>query len=84
MEWHNETQQKFKTMLSIIPFFHRKMAEKLVSRKAENLAKERGASQIEEADVVKGFLSETPGVFKADMLSALEKAGFDYKRYEKE
>ena len=31
------------------------MAEKLVSRKAENLAKERGASQIEEADVVKGF-----------------------------
>ena len=56
------------------------MAEKLVSRKAENLAKERGASQIEETDVVKGFLSETPGIFKADMLSAMEKAGFDYRK----
>jgi len=77
MDWHPESKAKFDKMVSMIPFFQRKMAEKLGGKKAEANAAARGASVVEEADIVSAFISETPAPFQAMMRDTARKAGFD-------
>lgn len=81
MEWDNKTQEKFKTMISKIPVFHRRITEETVIRKAEENAKNRNDSQIKEQDVVSAFFSDVPSAFYSMMIRLLEQTGFDYKKY---
>lgn len=77
MDWEPEARKKFDDMISMIPFFQRKMAEKLAGKKAEENAAVRGAGQVEEPDIVSAFLSETPKPFLASMRETAVKAGFE-------
>lgn len=80
MDWNAEARTKFDKMISMIPFFQRKMAEKLAGKKAEENASLRGASEVQEADIVSAFLSETPAPFKKSMSETAIKAGFDMEQ----
>jgi hypothetical protein len=82
MEWNPGTREKLKQMLGLMPIFARTMAERMVSDKAEHNAQGRGSAAIEEGDMVRAFLSECPGPFRAQMLDGLEKVGLDRKKYE--
>lgn len=82
MEWNPGTREKLKQMLGLMPIFARTMAERMVSDKAERNAQGRGSAAIEEGDMVRAFLSECPGPFRAQMLDGLEKVGLDRKKYE--
>jgi len=77
MDWEPEVKNKFDTMIAMIPFFQRKMAERLAGKKAEENAAARGAAAVSEEDVVNAFLTETPGPFRAGMRENALKAGFD-------
>jgi hypothetical protein len=77
MDWNNETKTKFDNMVAMIPFFQRKMAQRLAGKKAEENAAARGASEVTEADIVSAFLSETPAPFQKSMRETAVKAGFD-------
>jgi hypothetical protein len=77
MNWNAEAKVKFDKMLTMIPFFQRKMAERLAGKKAEGNAEARGASVVEEPDIVSAFISETPAPFQAMMRDTARKAGFD-------
>ncbi|MCX5696803.1 MAG: hypothetical protein NTU54_02320 [Candidatus Omnitrophica bacterium] len=81
MEWELKTEKKFRFFISRIPVFHRGIAEGVVTRKAEELARSRNASQVEEQDVVAAFFSDVPSPFYSMMLRLLEQTGFDYKKY---
>ena len=81
LNWDQTTQEKFKALLSKLPLFHRKMAENMVSEKASELANARGASVIEEQDLVKALFAEVPKVFLDQMLGLLKEAGIDYEKY---
>ena len=76
MDWNPEVKAKFDNMISMIPFFQRKMAERLAGKKAQENAAARGAAVVEEPDVVSAFLSETPKPFLAMMKETAAKAGF--------
>ncbi len=76
MDWNSDARAKFEKMISMIPFFQRKMAEKLAGKKAEENAAARGASLVEEGDIVSAFLTETPAPFQKSMRETAAKAGF--------
>lgn len=82
MEWDNEVYRKFKLMISGMPLFHRKVAEKMVGRQAEINAKKRGSQLVEEEDIVRAFFSEVPKPFLERMVVLLKDVGFNYKPYQ--
>lgn len=81
MEWESATKQRFNLMISKIPVFHRHITEEVVTRRAEENAKNRKVSQIEELDVISAFFSDVPSPFYSMMVRLLEQTGFDYKKY---
>ena len=81
MDWDTKTQEKFKLMISKMPVFHRRIAEEAVTLKAQENARERGVSQVEEADVISALFSDVPKPFYSLMIRLLEDVGFDYRKY---
>ena len=77
MDWEPVARTKFEKMISMIPFFQRKMAEKLAGKKAGENASARGAALVEEQDIVAAFISETPAPFQKGMRETARNAGFD-------
>ena len=82
MDWDEKAYENFKKLIDQAPVFARKTAERLTSQKAEENAKVRGSEKIEEEDMIKAFLSETPGPFKRRMFADMERFGIDYKKYQ--
>lgn len=82
LEWEPKAFEKYKGMIAKIPLFHREIARIVVDRKAQINAAGRGASLVEEPDIVKAFLSEVPMAFYSLMVRLLNEVGFDYKKYE--
>lgn len=81
MSWDIKTQEKFNFMISKIPLFHRRIAESVVKKKAEENARQRNAQLVQEEDVISAFFSDVPTPFYSMMVKLLEQSGFDYKRY---
>lgn len=81
MDWESVTQEKFRSIISKIPVFHRHIAEEAIMQKAEENAASRGASSVEEQDVVAAFFSHVPTPFYSMMVRLLDETGFDYKKY---
>ena len=77
MIWKPEIEKKFKLLISKLPFFHRHIAQGVVSNKAEELASRRGSNQVEKQDLVKAFLSEVPEVFRTYLDELLKEAELD-------
>ncbi len=80
--WEASAAGKYQRMIEKIPLFHREIARQVVDKKAVLLAQERGALQVEEADIVRAFFSEVPMTFYSLMIRLLQDADFDYQRYE--
>lgn len=83
IDWEPGARQKYETMITKIPLFHREIAKKVVDKKAPMLAQERGAGMVEEQDIVRAFFSEVPMAFYSLMIRLLDESGFDYRKYEK-
>jgi hypothetical protein len=77
MDWETGARTKFEKMISMIPFFQRRMAERLAGKKAEEYALERGADQVEEHHIVAALIAETPAPFQSSMRETARTAGFD-------
>ncbi|MEW6008403.1 MAG: hypothetical protein AB1629_02075 [Candidatus Omnitrophota bacterium] len=81
MDWESKTQEKLKLMISKIPVFHRHITEQVVTKRAEENARLRNSSLVEELDVISAFFSDVPSPFYSMMVRLLEQTGFDYKKY---
>ena len=81
MDWEKSTQEKFQVMTSKIPVFHRRITEEAVTKRAQELAKQRSAVMVEEQDVIGAFFTDVPSPFYSMMVRLLEQTGFDYKKY---
>lgn len=75
MNWEKQAQEKFKLLVGKLPFFHRHIAEEVVAKKAQELAQQRGAKEIEKQDLVDAFLSEVPEVFRNYLADLLKETG---------
>jgi len=81
MQWDSMALSKYNKMLNLIPVFHRRLAQEVVNKKAEQGAVARGSSQVEEMDIVQAFLTEVPKAFYSLMIRIMDEVGFDYKKY---
>lgn len=81
MHWDAVALAKYNKMLNLIPIFHRRLAQEVVNKKAEQGAIARGSSTVEEADIVQAFISEVPKAFSSLMVRIMDEVGFDYKKY---
>lgn len=68
-------------MISKIPVFHRHITEEVVTKRAQENARQRQALQVEEQDIISAFFSDVPTPFYSMMVRLLEQTGFDYKKY---
>ncbi len=82
LDWEKKTREKFDLMIQRIPLFHREIARKVVVKKAQFNAQERGSRFVEEPDIVRAFFSEVPMAFYSLMVRLLSEVGFNYKKYE--
>jgi len=82
--WNAGVQAKFKQALEKMPVFQRGMAEKMITKKAFELAKEANAFEVSEKELVCAFFAETPGPFKGIMKNMLKEINIDYTKYVKE
>ncbi len=80
MAWEPTALAKFNKMLNLIPIFHRGIAKEVVNIKAEQNARERKSSQVEEKDIVEAFTSEVPKAFYSLMIRIMDEVGLDYKK----
>lgn len=81
MDWVPKTREKFELIIAKMPVFHRRIAEEAVSQKAEENARVRNSSQVQEEDLVNAFFSDVPIPFYSMMIRLLEQCGLDYKKY---
>lgn len=81
LNWNADVKVKFDTAISKMPAFHRPIAEKMISAKANEFALGRGAQEIEEMDLVKAFFADCPAPFKDLMKKVLDESKVDYKKY---
>ena len=82
LDWDKTAANKYADMIKKIPLFHREIAKRVVDRKAELIAIERGSEIVEESDIVQAFFTEVPMAFYSLMVRLLDEGGFDYKRFE--
>jgi hypothetical protein len=82
IQWDPEVEKKFHLMTSKIPLFHRQMAERVVKDAAEENARQRNSSLVQEGDVVRAFLSDVPRPFYSMMIKLFEVVGFSYRQYQ--
>ena len=81
MKWDAIALSKYNKMLNMIPVFHRRLAQEVVNKKAEQGAVARGSATVEERDIVKAFMEEVPKAFYSLMVRIMDEVGFDYKKY---
>ncbi|MBM3244029.1 MAG: hypothetical protein FJZ12_04275 [Candidatus Omnitrophica bacterium] len=81
MDWDVGTKNKFALFTSKIPVFHRHITEEAVSKMAEESARKRSSSVVEEQDVIAAFFCGVPSPFYSMMVRLLDQTGFDYKKY---
>jgi len=81
MSWEAGALAKYNKMLNLIPIFHRRLAQEVVNKKAEQGALGRGSLQVEEIDIVQAFLTEVPKAFYSLMVRIMDEVGFDYKKF---
>ena len=79
LKWEESALKKYQLIISKIPLFHREIAKIVVDKKAEINAQKRGASVIEEKDIVSAFQSEVPKAFYSLMIRLFDEVGFNYK-----
>ena len=81
MNWDALALSKYNKLLNMIPIFHRRLAQEVVNKKAEQGALARGSSMVEEEDIVRAFLTEVPKAFFSMMIRIMDEVGFDYNKY---
>ena len=74
-DWDPETERIFDEMIKLSPPQFQSMARMAISSLAEEKAKKRDSSKIENQDIVEAFLEGTPGPFQADMRNGLKQNG---------
>ncbi len=81
MNWEATALSKYNKMLNLIPIFHRRLAQEVVNKKAEQLAVARGSSLVEEADIIQAFLNEVPKAFYSLMIRIMDEVQLDYRKF---
>jgi len=80
-KWHSNAKESFDRVINSLPQFHRSIAQRLVKERAQALARQRGAPEVEVKDLVRAFFAEVPPAFEEMMKRLLSQMDIDYTFY---
>jgi collagenase-like PrtC family protease len=75
--WPAELATVFEQLMKSVPETFQDVARKTIHYQAESLARSRGSSQVNRHDLVEAALSQTPDMFKADLVQTMKSLGLD-------
>lgn len=81
IQWNPPAKEIFDKVISNLPQFHRTIAEKLVKESAEEIAKSKSLTSVEEKELIEAFFKEIPPAFKDMLKRLLTKLDIDYEKY---
>lgn len=81
LTWNEAVQHKFQEGISSLPVVFRGVARRVLSSKAEAIARQRDSSTVEESDVVWALLTATPETFRPKVVDNLRKMNIDPEPY---
>lgn len=79
--WEAQTKEKFDFLISKIPITLRATAKRMITPKAESIARDNGHAEVSEKDVVDAFFSKVPGSFHVAMKRDMKECGIDWTQY---
>ncbi|WP_018131224.1 DUF2621 family protein [Effusibacillus pohliae] len=82
MEYTETAKQLLEELLAPIPFFVRPMAKKMIDKKIREVAAGQGHTQIEEDDVIRGYILAGEQKDQKRIKDFLVKKGIDLTPYQ--
>lgn len=79
--WDKTARENFEQILAKIPVFLRSIAEKKVSKRAEENAQKENRLEVSQKDVIDAFFMETPFGFHGPMKMDMEALGINYEEF---
>lgn len=79
--WSAKAKEIFDKVITNLPQFHRSIAQTLVKESAQELAKAKGLSSVEEKELIEAFFKEIPPAFKDMMKRLFTKLNIEYEKY---
>lgn len=84
LDWHPEADRVVRRVLRSVPLIFRPAARERATRRAEELARERGEGRVGVATAVRGLADATPRFQHGTLRRALADEGIDLARHENE
>jgi len=81
ISWNPKAKEIFDKVISNLPQFHRSIAERLVKDSAEEIAKSKNLTSVEEKELIEAFFKEIPPAFKDMMKRLFTKLCIEYEKY---
>lgn len=81
LQWSPKAKEIFDKVISNLPQFHRSIAQRLVKESAEEIAKSKNLTSVEEKELIEAFFKEIPPAFKDMMKRLFTKLNIDYAKY---
>jgi hypothetical protein len=81
ISWDEDTKKKFDFLISKIPIVLRSTAKRMITPKAESIAKGDGRSVVCEKDMVDAFFDKVPASFHVAMKNDMRECNIDWTQY---
>ena len=78
--WEKDARKLHEDILEAVPSLLKKIAQRKTQAGAEKGARERRSNTIIRDDVLKGWLTETPGIFLPKVKERLKELGIEEQR----
>lgn len=81
MEWSDAAEGLLATLAKMVPETVRELATVSARDESEGIAQERGATEVEGDDVMRGWIRTTPPEQRNGLIAVIEDLGLEPERY---
>lgn len=79
--WDADTKKNFDFLISKIPIALRSTAKRMITPKAESIAREDGRKVVSEKDMVDAFFAKVPASFHVAMKNDMKECNINWTQY---
>ncbi len=79
--WEEDTKKNFDFLISKIPVVLRSTAKRMITPKAESIARDNGRTMVCEKDMVDAFFDKVPVSFHVAMKSDMKECNINWTQY---
>ena len=84
MNWSDAADSMLQALVRMVPETLRELAAASARDESEAVAEQRGASEVEVDDVVRGWIKTTPPEQRNGLIAVIESLGLEPERYAEE